>query len=284
MKKFLKVLVIIVLVVGAVAGTCYFFYSHMRDQIDASASVSEFVYGVKNKDFDAKIERVNGLANSRFDLIITTDSKMNEMTTILNYYLIHAKEKGIDEDRIVDRLDAIYSLQDSIDAIMDEYIVKCDSASFDRMTGSNELYDALSSYMVAYADLMNIINSEIVNILPYANADIKFSMIDLYINIVTNTFTNVTNNINGLRQIANSANINLVNTYLQFKNGYLDTNNSSASDYSYLNNNFIEYYSQCNETDLAADFARIVNNTTSIDNNSTNEQRVAYYFREIFGM
>lgn len=284
MKKFLKTLVIIVLVVGAVAGTCYFFYSHMREQIDASASVGEFVYGVKNKDFDAKIERVNGLANSRFDLIITTDSKMREMTTILNYYLINAKEKSVDEDRIVDRLNDIYSLQDRIDDVMDEYIVKCDSASFDRMAGSNELYDALCSYMVAYADLMNIINSEIVDVLPYANADINFSMIDLYVNVVTNTFTNVTNNINGLRQIANSANINLVNTYLKFEDGRLNTGNSSFGDYSYLNNNFIKYYSQCNKTDLASDFARLVNNTTSIANNSTNEQRAAYYFREIFGM
>lgn len=284
MKKFLKTLVIIVLVVGAVAGTCYFFYTHMRDQINASASISEFVYGVKNKDFGAKIEQVNDLANSRFDLIITTNSKMNEMTTILDYYLIDAKEKNVDESRIVDRLNDIYLLQDEIDAIMDEYILKCSSASFDRMAGSNELYDELSSYMVAYADLMNIINLEVVNILPYANADIKFSMFDLYINIVTTSFTNVTNNINGLRQIANSTNINLVNTYLQFENGYLNTNNALVGDYSYLNNNFIEYYNKCNKSDFASNFSKNINNTTSIGNNSTNEQRASYYFKEIFGI
>ena len=285
MKKFLKVFVIIVLVAGTIAGTCYFFYAHMRDQIDASASISEFVYGVKNKDYGAKIETVNELAESRFDLIITTNSKINEMTTVLNYYLIDAEEKGIDESRIVDRLNEIHTMQDEIDAVMDEYIIRSNSSAyFDRVTGANRLYDSWCSYLVACADLMNIINTEVVNTLPYANADIKFSMFDLYINVVTNTFTNVTNNVNGLRQVANSANINVVNNYLTFENGYLNTNNSSVGDFSYLNNNFIEYYAQCNKTSFATDLARNINTVTSINNNSTNEQRAVYYFKEIFGI
>ena len=66
--------------------------------------------------------------------------------------------------------------------------------------------------------------------------------------------------------------------------GYLNTNNSSVGDFSYLNNNFIEYYAQCNKTSFATDLARNINTVTSINNNSTNEQRAVYYFKEIFGI
>ncbi len=281
--KVTKVLLLVLIIAAAIGGTCYFFYSHIRANVNAFNEFSSFIYGGQKDEFDAKLEHVATYTDNRFDLIIDTNDKLEEIAINLNYHLINAKEYELDEHLIVEQLDKVSSEQRVADDMMDEYLIKVNSSSFNRNTGANDLYQQMSRYFVTFSDMLNCINSELNNTNIVKNGDVKFSIIDVYANVCIDTFSDLVTDVSGLRHVTDSNNINIVNQYVNFKNGYIVPSGEGDS-FSHLNNNFINNYENCNKSQFASDLAQNVSNIVNITDSSSSLEKAVYYFKGVLGI
>ncbi len=275
-----KVLLIVLIIAAAIGGTCYFFYSQIRASVNGFENFSSFIYGSKKDEFDAKLKTVTSYTDNRFDLIISTNEKLNEIAINLNYYLLNSKDYDIDDHLIVDQLEKVEDVQNKADDMMNEYLIKINSSSFNRNTGANDLYQQMSKYFIAFSDMINSINSELDKTNIVKNGDVKFSIIEIYTTVCINTFSDLMTDASGLRKVVNSDNIDIVNTYVNFENGYIVSNNN----FSYLNNYFISNYNNCNKSTFAKNLAQNVQNIVNITENSSSLEKAIYYFKGVLGI
>ena len=286
MKKVLnvvKVLLIIALVAGAIGGTCYFFYNYVLLNADAFNSFSTLIYGGQTTEFNAKLYEVRGYTDDRFDLIINTNEKLEEMAVNLNYHLVNAEDFDLDERLIEEQIDKVLENQDTAYNMMEEYLIKVDSDFFNRETGANDLYNQMSRYFVTFSDMISTINSELNKTDIIKNADVKFSIIEVYSNVCIDTFSNLVTDASGLRRVEDSENIDLVNRAINFKNGFISSSNANAN-FSYLTNNFIQNYEKCDKEAFASNLAQNVNQVVSISDSSTSLVKATYYFKGVLGI
>ena len=286
MKKVLKVvkiLLLVLIVAGAIGGTCYFFYTRIRANVDVFDSFSTFIYGSKKEEFDAKLSRVTEFTDDRFDLVITTNDKLEDIAINLNYHLLNANDYDIDQHLIVDLINNVNEEQDRADIMIDEYLIKTDSEYFDRDTGANDLYQQMSRYFVSFSNLLDTINSELDKTSITKNADAKFALIDVYTNVCSNTFSNLVTDSLGLRRISSANNINLVNQYINFQNGYI-TSTDTSDNFSYQSNQFIRNYEECDKDVFANNLAQNVSSIVNIDDNSSSLDRAVYYFKGVLNI
>lgn len=286
MKKVLnvvKVLLIIALVAGAIGGTCYFFYNYVLLNADAFNSFSTLIYGSQTTEFNAKLYEVRGYTDDRFDLIINTNEKLKEMAVNLNYHLVNAEDFDLDERLIEEQIDKVLENQDTAYNMMEEYLIKVDSDFFNRVTGANDLYNQMSRYFVTFSDMISTINSELNKTDIIKNADVKFSIIEVYSNVCIDAFSNLVTDASGLRRVEDSENIDLVNRAINFKNGFISSSNADAN-FSYLTNNFIQNYEKCDKEAFASNLAQNVNQVVSISDSSTSLVKATYYFKGVLGI
>lgn len=286
MKKVLnvvKVLLIIALVAGAIGGTCYFFYNYVLLNADAFNSFSTLIYGSQTTEFNAKLYEVRGYTDDRFDLIINTNEKLEEMAVNLNYHLVNAEDFDLDERLIEEQIDKVLENQDTAYNMMEEYLIKVDSDFFNRETGANDLYNQMSRYFVTFSDMISTINSELNKTDIIKNADVKFSIIEVYSNVCIDAFSNLVTDASGLRRVEDSENIDLVNRAINFKNGFISSSNANAN-FSYLTNNFIQNYEKCDKEAFASNLAQNVNQVVSISDSSTSLVKATYYFKGVLGI
>lgn len=286
MKKVLnvvKVLLIISLVAGAIGGTCYFFYNYVLLNADAFNSFSTLIYGSQTTEFNAKLYEVRGYTDDRFDLIINTNEKLKEMAVNLNYHLVNAEDFDLDERLIEEQIDKVLENQDTAYNMMEEYLIKVDSDFFNRETGANDLYNQMSRYFVTFSDMISTINSELNKTDIIKNADVKFSIIEVYSNVCIDTFSNLVTDASGLRRVEDSENIDLVNRAINFKNGFISSSNANAN-FSYLTNNFIQNYEECDKEAFASNLAQNVSQVVSISDSSTSLVKATYYFKGVLGI
>lgn len=286
MKKVLnvvKVLLIIALVAGAIGGTCYFFYNYVLLNADAFNSFSTLIYGSQTTEFNAKLYEVRGYTDDRFDLIINTNEKLEEMAVNLNYHLVNAEDFDLDERLIEEQIDKVLENQDTAYNMMEEYLIKVDSDFFNRETGANDLYNQMSRYFVTFSDMISTINSELNKTDIIKNADVKFSIIEVYSNVCIDTFSNLVTDASGLRRVEDSENIDLVNRAINFKNGFISSSNANAN-FSYLTNNFIQNYEKCDKEAFASNLAQNVSQVVSISDSSTSLVKATYYFKGVLGI
>ena len=286
MKKVLnvvKVLLIIALVAGAIGGTCYFFYNYVLLNADAFNSFNTLIYGGQTTEFNAKLYEVRGYTDDRFDLIINTNEKLEEMAVNLNYHLVNAEDFDLDERFIEEQIDKVLENQDTAYNMMEEYLIKVDSDFFNREKGANDLYNQMSRYFVTFSDMISTINSELNKTDIIKNADVKFSIIEVYSNVCIDAFSNLVTDASGLRRVEDSENIDLVNRAINFKNGFISSSNANAN-FSYLTNNFIQNYEKCDKEAFASNLAQNVNQVVTISDSSTSLVKATYYFKGVLGI
>lgn len=278
-----KVLLLIVLVAGAIAGTCYFFYNYVLFNVNAFNSFNTLIYGSQTVEFNAKLEDVRAHTDDRFDLIISTNEKLAEMAINLNYHLVNAKDYDLDERLIVEQIDKVIENQDVAYNMMEEYLIKVDSEFFDEVRGANDLFNQMSRYFVTFSDMLNTINSELNKTNIEKSADVKFGIIEVYSNVCIDTFSNLITDVSGIRKVGNSENIDLVNQSVNFQNGYISSSNAD-NNFSYLTNNFIRNYDECDKEIFASNLAQNVRQIVSISDSSTSLAKATYYFKGVLGI
>lgn len=286
MKKVLnvvKIILIIALVGAAIGGTCYFFYNYILFNVDAFASFNTVIYGSQTVEFNAKLDEVRAYAGDRFDLIVDTNEKLGEIAENINYHLVNADDFDLDERLIVTQIDKVAENQEIAYNMMEEYLIKVDSDFFNKETGANDLFNQMSRYFVTFADMIDTINSELDKTNIVKNADVKFSIIEVYCDVCIDTFSNLILEASGIRMVENRQNIDLINQSVNFESGYISSSNA-GDNFSYLSNYFISNYNACDKQTFATNLAQNVNQIVSITDSSTSLVKATYYFKGVLGI
>lgn len=280
MKKFLKIFIIVLLVVASIAGTCYFFFVNIKKKNNTTSSISESLFSSEKNKFDTELKNVSTWVNSdgtdsRIELIIKTNNNLDDIVEVLASYYVESDTK-INNERIAKSFNEVVESRDLLNKMLEEYKIKKASAFFNRHLGANDLYKQSSAYLVDYAVFANYLNASLqVN----KASDLKFSMFEIYCNIVIDTFGNLNTSLDNVI-VNNSSNINKINSMFKIKNSYIVT---SVSPFDKNINLFNKVYYQCNKMEFASDFARNIS-VVSSPNQTTNEKLAMYYLKQIFGV
>lgn len=287
MKKPLKIFLIVVLVGAVIATTCFFFFKNLNRNKNANANVASFLTSGQSSEVTEKLNksRTSYDTSSRFLYIYNTEQKLNSILSTLNLYLIVANDYSVDSNKIVNNLNSLKSKQSTLNDALDEFLLKVKYGTFDKSVGANEVIRLGGEYLVSYANFINIINNEVLSkVVQNSNSDLKFSLINLYKNIVVETFSNLYNSGNLL--IYSTTNISKINTNFSLLNGYVKTANTSmlGDHFNYQVNEFIKNYNNSDKQDLAKNFTTYINAATSISDTSTSIQKASYYLKRLLGM
>ncbi len=293
MKKvftYIKVLLIIILSVGVIGGTAYLFYKSLKTKPNFFQDMNAHINSSEKSQFDANITTVESLAsssdNSNLLLIKKTNAKLNEISASLMSYYIISSSHNVDETKISNSLNGLKSAMSTSNVAIAQYKDKEHAGGFDMAIGANDVYRKLANYLLSYSNFVDCLNQEISKLKVDTDSDLKFSVIDLYINIVKDTFD--AKNIvlkNNLVTVKSKENLDAIQgvdgNKLKFENSYLQTNDN----FSYFSNEFINNYKVCNKIALTTTFASLLNqygdkNLTEV---SEAEQKVAVCFKNIFG-
>ena len=283
MKKFFKYLVIILLVFASVGGTCYFFYKHLTRRKDSEAYISNYLFSSARIEYNAQVEDLISATGDRFISLNTTKNNLDEILSTFNSYLINAKNYDVEENSIIERMDNFLNLQNKVSDMITSYMSRLSSSSFNPVTGANEILLEFSNMNVAYADALMYINGELDKMEIVKNADIKFSMIDLYLNVVITTFNNTKINSSGVREISNVDNINLINNYFRLENSILVVSSNTTNFTSY-NNKFIFHFANVDKANYAENLAFNLSRVNNYNDNLSEVEKTSYYFKMIYGI
>lgn len=279
MKKFLKVIFIIILVCLSIGGTAYLFYKRLHPKVNYFNELEAFYSGAAEQEFESDLSKVvsNTLAagDFRFSLISTTNGKLNDCLKNLASYYVVADNYNIHGKKISDSLSALKSARSQTKIIMDAYLSKT-TAQGSLSLGANDTYDSFANYFVQYAKFINVVNEELATMQIDRNADLKFSVIEVYCDVCINTYSNLNTAL--LHNVSNSVNINAIGGKIKFKNSFLDL---GEKGFSYLNNSFIKYYNLSDKADFAKNLS--ANMRSGRANSATNELLAGYYLNRILG-
>lgn len=285
MKKFLKVFLIVIIILGAIAGTVFIFFRNYKENIDSSKAVVEYIYDAKTESFETELSKVNATlkeneSDYRFDLIIETYQKLDDSVLTLSSYLETYGEK-VDDEEVIKSLTRVKNLRSTAESMIAEFNLKSSSTYYVKKLGANDLYVQMTNFLINYASLAKEINYQLDKSSITKNADIKFAFIELYCDVVINDFSAV-ETVSNLKVVKNQDNIKLINSKFEITNG--SVSGLVHGEYSYLNNNFIKFYSSCDKTEFAKNLKSNVNSVNSISDGSTNVQKATFYFKEIYGI
>ncbi len=282
MRKFLKYLLVFVLVLASIGGTCYFFFRTLTKRKDSEAAITNYLYSSEKVEFDSNVARFQAETNSRFDSLIKTKSNLDDILSTFSTYLVEAKNYDVNENGIIERLNDYLSEQSEVDEMIDSFMVRLSNANFNKVTGANEIYLHFAKMNVIYADLLNYINNEFNNMPIVKDSDIKFSMINLYSNVVISTLENI--NTSGSEfKIKDETNLTLMNAHFKLENSVLITS-STTTNFASVNNNFIKYYNLIDASDFAKNLASNINSVSGYADDLTNVQKTSYYFKQVYGI
>lgn len=292
MKKYIKFIIIALLVIAAVTVTCFLFFYNYNKNKQTEVSLTN-VYQSEdritfNKNFTSTVTTIinSDHTDYRFDLIEDTINNLDNSMQFISSYFVENDFVIISSDlaNLAEAVNASVSLANSM---MNEISIKAfirnddgdivgNNTFYNRHLGANDLYKCTSKLLVNYANLIK----EVQNHLEFnTDVDVRFSVIELYSDVVINTFANLKENAT-LEEISDSSNINLMNACLNW-NGYeLVTNTSMFSADNY---EFIKYYNLSNKTELAKNLNNIYANINGVVN-PTDEQYAVIYFKEVFGI
>lgn len=280
--KFLKWFLTIFLIVGAVGLTVFIFFKNYKSKEIQKVDLNSVLNSTDKQNFDNGLDStITILSNNGqtdwFTVLKTTSTKLDSSLDVLvNYY--------IDDNFVVrdENIDSTYSsminTRSLLISMFNEYSIKADSVYFQKDIGANDIYSTYSTYLVRYARFIQAVDNNLKNRSGFDySGDVKFSIIDLQTRIVISTFSNLTET-NNLNVITTSADINLINSYVFYRNSYIVGNNT----FGVAAINFIQSYEACNKTYLAEHFAEEVNRANSISESSSAEKKSAYYFKSVF--
>jgi len=280
MKKILKISIIILLVIGVIAGTCYLFFINMKKEEDPIILVN-YTNSTAKKTFDADLTNLNAKlivtkGDTRLDWLSKTNAKLDSMMKTLTVYVVEDGGK-ISDNSIIRAIEEVESSRSYAQIMIDEYEVKIDHQS--GSLGFNDLYEQLCVYLADYAELTKALNSYVVGLGVNKNSDIKYNMINLYSNIAINTFTSV-KVIDGQASIVqDTTNMDAINGLVSVNNHYIGIPTIMFGSDA---NNFNKYYSKCDKVSFANNFAGNINTIFSINSDSTDEQRATFYLNKLY--
>lgn len=283
MKKFLKVFIVVLLVLGVIGGTCYFFFVNMRKRNTTTSSIAAYLESESKLDFNSDLNVVNSIMNGnkgddRFGLIVTTNNRLDSIMAVVSSYYVSNNTQVVGKN-IVKAFNATKGAKIQLQMMMDEYILKSRNSSFfDKSLGANDMYLQACTYLLNYAQSINLIQNTLqVN----RNSNVKFNLFDVYTHVVLETFNQT--NIEQLRtaplKVVSAASIKVMNNNLQFDGYSLKLKNPTSG----VANNFDKYYSVCDSNEFARNLSSNVQTVTSAEQTS-NEKIATFYLKSIFGI
>ena len=278
MKKFLKVFIVVILVLGVIAGTAFFFFRNLKEKNNNTGSLVAMLESDEKKKFDSDLQATSAIMKSsksdlRLELIIETNTNLNQiLNTLLMYYI--ETETNINNKTISNKLKELKSSRNNLSTMMAEYNVKKESGEFDRNTGANDLYEQSCVYLIKYAVFVNEINNNVS--IHNKNADLKFSMFEIYSNIVITTFQE-TKVSSDLIVVKSADNINKINENFKIQNSFV----YMVNPFSINCNLFIQNYNACDKLKFAKEFN---NNIQNASKTGPKEVVAAFYLKQIYGI
>lgn len=286
MKKFLKVFIIVLLVLGVVGVTCYFFFKKVEERNNTTEPLATMLYSEGKQNFNQALIDMNtlvknGSTDNRLDLIVKTSENLDDIVKVLSSYYV-AQNTQINDEQISKALNKVNSSRSLLNSMLQEYNLKVTSTSsayFNRHTGANDFYSQACVYLINYATFANLLNSSLnVNRV----SDLRFNMFEVYCNIAINAFSETKISTIGTDKcvvISNQTNINVMNQYFHIENLHIIT---SVHAFDASVNAFNAYYSISNKIAFANDLSsKVVSVTTAMGNN---EEIATYYFKLIYGI
>lgn len=283
MKKFIKIMIIVVLVLAVIGGTCYFFFQKHDEKDNTTESFATFLNSESNEKFKNNLSNISDLVNSdstdaRFEIIMETNKKLETILSVLTSYHVE-NETQINDEKVAQRLQVVKGKKSTILSMMAEYEKKATSSWFKRHLGANDLYIKSCEYLVETAKLSNLINN---NLNVNKNVDVKFNVFEIYCNVVINTFSDVNteNKSTSNVVILDPSNINLLNDSLTISNSFVQT---GVYSFAIQFNKFNEAYASCDKNAFALNMKENIESVTTVEQ-ETKEKIATYYFKLILGL
>lgn len=293
MKKFLKALIIVVLVVGAVVGAAVLFFQNRNDIKDNTVSVLGFVSEKQKVDFEKDLNEINKLINSdglddRFDLIVETSLNLDECYEELITYFADSDFK-VNSQSITANMQAVASSRNLANSMIKEYKIKAahtidgKTSLFDRHKGANDLYKTMLNYLKNYANLIDSLNKNLDNVVSNKSADFKFNMIEIYTKVVINTTSQTETNTISWVKLVDADNLELLNMHdcVNFDNSYVDI---AHDKFSSKVNEFNKNYQECNKDEFCNNLQENIEKIDSLDTKAKKHIIATYWFGEVFGI
>lgn len=273
MKKFWKILLIVILVLGTIAGTCWIFYSKFKSERDSYLIAINYLNSAEREEFNAMVAEASDVSQmSRFGYMVTTLNKLDEINGVLTPYLSQAEGSDVDENKIYSHYKTFVEMQSELRDMLSEYILKAQSVqTFDKNSGANPVYKKLSSYMINYSEYLFVISGELQSVFN-RKEDTKFYMMEIYLNVVINTFGNL-EDVSGSLQIKNPLNLLRANENIKF-------NNINTSHFSTSATLFRQAYLKCDMKKFAENFASYYTSANVLNGNAENDAMV--YLKNIW--
>ncbi|MBE5740966.1 MAG: hypothetical protein E7351_00305 [Clostridiales bacterium] len=282
MKKFLKILIIVLLVAAAVCATVFVFFRQKGERDVNTGSIVAYIGSIEKKTFNSNMETLSNNVkaynanDTRFDFVEDTSDNLDTiLETLITYYM--ADDTNIADADIKSQFESVKASRARVDDMYTEFDIKKDSKWFARDKGANDIYRQISDYLVKYADLVNLINADVQ--IANKNVDIKFAMFEIYANVVSNTFKEFETDANQLVSVKKIENIDLLNDEMFVQNSYIE----SAKAFTSTCNDFIKYYNQCDKQEFAKNLAGNVE-IDAITEDSSNIEKATYYLKSIYGL
>ena len=150
---------------------------------------------------------------------------------------------------------------------------------FPKNIGANDLYVAMSNYLIDYATFINVLSEKSMENVKYSNEDAKFYFIDVYTRIVANTFA-VIDEEQTLSVAKDMSNLTTINAIYSNNKPFNLVENSFKKDAL----SFISYYINCDKAKFCANLNKNLNYVNSITATSSLEEKAAYYFSAVYGV
>jgi len=281
MKKFIKFIIIFLLVCVAVITTVAIFFKKVKENEESKVSVLAFATSEARQTFNEKLKYVSDAvvaadaADSRFDVLKRAVAKLDSSLDVLATYYIE-NSGNIKNGDIASAMDDVNSTRSLAISMANEFKIKSSSIYYNKHLGANDFLKTTSNYVVNYAKLLMLLNNNI-DIID-KNADVKFSMIDVYCRICIEDFSTLEEATNNWVKCGNTENFNFIEPKFKFVNAQLVTKEIFSVD----NTKFVNAYNNCNKDEFAKKLKANCNNLPS--ENLTNEQTATFYFKKVYGI
>lgn len=278
MKKFLKVFLIIISIIAVIAGTCFFFFSRLKEKYHKTGSIAVMLESEEKKKFNEDLSGVadylkDNVSDERMIVIVNANKNLDEIVSILAGYKI-SDNTSFESKEIVSKLNQVNSSRNVLSRMITEFnIKKNNSSKFVPSLGANDLYKQSCSYLAEYAQLADLMNQNIGGLNKIS--DIKFNVFEIYSNVINISLIKMVDIGDGKIEAEGVANIKAINEMLKINNSFINSSKVFTTDC----NNFQHYYSICNKITFAQNFANLKESNLEI----SNEQKSMKYLKSILG-
>lgn len=284
MKKVLKVIIITLLVIAAIVGTCFVFFKNYKTAFVPELSLIELTNSEENNKLDKGYTTVYILIvgkkpEDRIPLLQNVSNELDNIWDSLMGYYVSSNFKVKDAD-LNKKHEQVVKQRKLVLSMIEEFRIKSSSDWFKRDLGANDIVKASADYLVKYADLVLHLNN-MLDAKKDLNkkSDLKFAMFDLYARVVKNNFSKTKVNNNKLVVVENTYDMNELNDYFTIQSSYILATEAFSSNAI----KFIEYYASCKD-EFAVNFASNIEREITLTNTSTSLEKTIFYFQKVYGI